>query len=138
VKVLSFCAVGAGSTIAYGALYLLLRIWLSPAIANLAALTLCVGFNTEANRRWTFRASSGGTGVRLHTQAGVLFVANYLFTTGAVLGVKLLDPDIGQAMELPTLVAAYLVMTVLRFVALDRWVFVRANSPVVPHQRRPR
>ncbi|GAA3289529.1 hypothetical protein GCM10020295_01600 [Streptomyces cinereospinus] len=64
-----FVAVGIVSTLGQAVLYWLLRTWWSPAVANLASLLVLTVFNTEANRRLTFRWSR--TGVRrAHLGAG--------------------------------------------------------------------
>ncbi|MGI5165220.1 glycosyltransferase [Spirillospora sp. CA-253888] len=119
-RFVSFAVIGGLSTGVHAGLYALLRAFWDPAAANLAALLLCAIANTEANRRWTFRHDGPRTGA--HLRAGALLVLTYLVTSAAVL---MAPPALGRAGETATLVAAALLMTVLRFAALDRWVFAR-------------
>ncbi|MFE3448794.1 glycosyltransferase [Nonomuraea sp. NPDC059194] len=126
-KLLSFAVVGVASTVLHTLLYLLLRSAWSPAVANFAALCVATLFNTEANRRWTFRRH-GGPPLRAHFRAGLLFALNYLVTTVAVTAAVDALPEHGRGLEVVTLLVAYLAVTVFRFVALDRWVF-RSTEP---------
>ncbi|MFC4111803.1 glycosyltransferase [Nonomuraea zeae] len=121
-KFTSFAAIGVISGILYTLLYLPLReIW-SPATANLGALVLAGFMNIEANRRWTFGAIRRTT---MHIRAAVLFLANYALTTAAVLAVP---PEAGPTAEVGAVVATYCLLTLLRFTALDRWVFSRTRN----------
>ncbi|EME64708.1 glycosyltransferase [Amycolatopsis decaplanina] len=123
-KFLGFAVIGVISTVLYTLLYLPLRVPLTPAGANLVALVLVGVANTEANRRWTFNRG-GGHRLGLHTRAAILFATTYLLTTLAVTGLHLIAPGSGPVVELLVLIVAYGLMTLLRFVALDRWVFAR-------------
>jgi hypothetical protein len=55
----SFVAVGLACTAAYALLYSLLRSQMTDLTANAVALLLTMGANFEANRRFTFKASTG-------------------------------------------------------------------------------
>ena len=123
-KFLGFCVIGVISTVLYTILYFPLRVPLTPAGANLVALVLVGVANTEANRRWTFNRG-GGHRLGLHVRAALLFAATYLLTTLAVLALDLIVPGAGPVIELLVLILAYALMTLLRFVVLDRWVFAR-------------
>ncbi|MFB9466681.1 glycosyltransferase [Streptomyces cinereospinus] len=117
-----FVAVGIVSTLGQAVLYWLLRTWWSPAVANLASLLVLTVFNTEANRRLTFRWSR--TGVRrAHLGAGALFLLGYLVTSGAVLLFREGDPDASAGAETLVLVAASALVTVVRFLVLRLAVF---------------
>ncbi|MEV0380172.1 glycosyltransferase [Nonomuraea sp. NPDC050643] len=119
-KFTSFAAIGVISGILYTLLYLPLReIW-SPAMTNLAALILTGVINIEANRRWTFTRRTTA-----HFRAAVLFLANYALTTMAVLSVP---PGAGRLGEVGAVVATYCLLTLIRFTALDRWVFSRTRK----------
>jgi putative flippase GtrA len=121
-KFTSFAAIGIISGILYTLLYLPLRqIW-SPAMTNLGALVLAGFVNIEANRRWTFGHIRRTT---MHFRAAVLFLANYALTTAAVLAVP---PMAGHVAEVGAVVATYCLLTLLRFTALDRWVFSRTRN----------
>ncbi|MEO3886042.1 glycosyltransferase [Nonomuraea sp. B5E05] len=116
-KFLSFAAIGVFSVVLYTIIYLPLRdIW-SPAMTNLGALVLTGIINIEANRRWTFRKRT-----TVHFRAFLLFLANYALTTVAVLKVP---PGSGRLAEVGVVVATYCLLTLIRFTALDRWVFPR-------------
>jgi putative flippase GtrA len=124
LKFVKFCIIGALSVAFYVAVYLVLRDLWPPALANMGALFLSVLFNTEANRRWTFDR----TGVRrvgMHLRAIALITLTYACTTGAVVALHAFDPQAGRLTEVIVLVTADLLMVVVRFIALDRWVFRR-------------
>ena len=53
-QLMRFAAVGVASTLAYLALYALLRTGVGPQTANLVALLVTAVANTAANRRLTF------------------------------------------------------------------------------------
>ncbi|MGP3914783.1 glycosyltransferase [Nonomuraea sp. 10N515B] len=118
----SFAAIGVLSVILFTLIYLPLRAFWSPATANLAALVLTGIVNTEANRRWTFGRVRRST---MHVRATVLSATTYALTTAAVLAVP---PEAGRAAEVGAVVATYCLLTVIRFTALDRWVFSRTRS----------
>lgn len=126
-KFASFATIGLFSGLLYALLYLPLRELWAPAVANLAALVLTGIINTEANRRWTFNRL-GGQRVRLHLRAAVLFAANYALTTLAVLGLHAAFPAVSRIGEVVVVVGTYCLLTLLRFAALDRWVFARSKK----------
>lgn len=126
-KFATFAVIGAVSTVLYLLLYLPLRASFSPAAANLCALILVGVANTEANRRWTFNRS-GGPRFVLHTRAAIVFATTYALTTLAVVALHNAAPGAGIVTEIAVLVLAYGLVTVLRFVALDRWVFARRRG----------
>lgn len=126
-KFATFAAIGLFSGLLYALLYLPIREFLEPAAANLAALVLTGICNTEANRRWTFNRL-GGRRVGLHLRAAVLFLANYAVTTLAVLGLHSAFPGASRMGEVITVVGTYCLLTLLRFAALDRWVFARSKK----------
>lgn len=126
-RFVSFAAVGTFTAVLYALLYLPAREFLAPAAANLAALVLTGVVNTEANRRWTF-GRRGGKRTVLHFRAAMLFLANYALTTTAVLGLHAAVPLASRLLEVSAVVATYCVLTLVRFVALDRWVFARSRS----------
>lgn len=119
-KFTSFAAIGIVSGILYALIYLPLREFWSPAMTNLAALVLTAIIHIEANRRWTF-----GRRTTALFRAAVLFVANYVLTTAAVLSVP---AGAGRMAEVGAVVATYGLLTLVRFAALDRWVFSRTRK----------
>ncbi|NRQ34939.1 glycosyltransferase [Nonomuraea sp. NN258] len=121
-KFASFALIGVFSALLYAAIYLPLREVWSPALTNLGALVLTGLVNTEANRRWTFNRL-GGRRTTMHFRAMVTFLANYALTTLAVLGLHATVPSTGHVLEVAAVVATYCLLTLIRFTALDRWVF---------------
>ncbi|MGN9836593.1 glycosyltransferase [Nonomuraea sp. H19] len=119
-KFMSFAAIGVVSVVLYSLIYLPLREFWSPATANLGALVLTGILNTEANRRWTF-----GRRTAMRLRAAALFLANYVLTTMAVLAVP---PGAGRPAEVAAVVATYCLLIMIRFTALDRWVFSRSRN----------
>ncbi|MFF9768354.1 GtrA family protein [Streptomyces sp. NPDC014636] len=117
-----FVVIGVASTAGQALLYLLLRHWATPPVANLASLLAITVLNTEANRRLTFR-DSPVRALRAHLAAGVLFVLAYVVTTGAVLLFRRSRPTALPASEALVLVTSFALMTVLRFALLRLVVF---------------
>ncbi|MET9239324.1 glycosyltransferase [Nonomuraea sp. NPDC003709] len=119
-KFTSFAVLGIVSAILYALIYLPLRdIW-SPAMTNFAALVLTGVVGTEANRRWTFHRRTA-----MHVRAATLFLANYALTTMAVLA---LPRGAGRLAEVGAVAGTYCLLTLIRFTALDRWVFSRTRN----------
>lgn len=116
-----FAAVGICSTLAYLALFVLLRP-LGPQAANVIALLVAAVGNTAANRRFTFGVR-GRRGVARHQVQGlVVFGIGLLLTSGSLAVLHgISEPP--RAVELGVLVLANLGATVLRFVLLRGWVF---------------
>lgn len=123
-RVLGFVVVGVLSTALFALLYLVLRLWLDPAVANLGALLLVGVVNTEGNRRWTFNRE-GGPRLALHLRAAVVFGVSYLVATGTVGLLGRIAPEAGPAVEASVLVTTYAVLTLVRYLVLSRWVFAR-------------
>jgi glycosyltransferase involved in cell wall biosynthesis len=132
-----FLAIGVLSTVAYAALYLLLRVGpvgLGAGAANVVALAVTAVANTQANRRFSFRVRGRRDLVRHHLQGGAVFVLTVVLTSGALAILRAVDPQPGHVVELVVLVAASVLATVSRFVALRFWVFGR-RTPEPPSGR---
>jgi glycosyltransferase involved in cell wall biosynthesis len=120
-----FLLIGVLSTIAYAALYLLLRGPLGPGGANALALALTAVANTQANRRYTFGVR-GPAGLLRQQAAGVLVYLLALgLTSGALDVLRGVDPHPRRALEIMVLLVASTFATVTRYVALRTWVFAR-------------
>jgi putative flippase GtrA len=122
-QMLRFGAIGIVSTVAYLALYLLLRPGLGAQGANFVALLLTAIGNTAANRRLTFGVT-GARGATKHQLQGLaVFGLGLLLTSGslAVLHAQATAPS--RLVEAAVLVIANLAATVLRFLLLRAWVF---------------
>ena len=117
-----FAAVGLLSTLAYVALYVLLRDHTGAQAANLVALLLTALGNTAANRRLTFGVH-GLDGLARHQFQGLLVFGLGLGLTSGALAALHAFGEPARVTELAVLVAANLLATVLRFLLLRRWVF---------------
>jgi putative flippase GtrA len=118
----SFGAIGVVSTVAYVALYAVLRPYLDAPVANAVALVATAIGNTAANRRLTF-ARRGRQGVIRDQAAGIaaLLVA-LAITTSAVGILGLVAPTAGRGPELLVLVGANAAATACRFLLLRSWI----------------
>ena len=138
-----FLAVGVASTVAFAALFLLLRAPLGAALANAAALALTAIGNTAANRRLTFGLRGRRGLVCHHVRGAAVFVLALVLSSGALSVLHGIDPSPPRAVELAALVAGSALATAARYVALKAWVFGgRATPPPTaraasPAPRRP-
>ncbi len=123
-----FVVIGVASTLAYALLYLGLRSAMTPMTANFTALLATAVANTAANRRFTFGVRGRRDAVRHQVQGLVIFGAGLAATSGSLWLVHALG-NRSQLVEVTVLTAANLGVTVLRFVALKLWVFVRRDRP---------
>lgn len=127
-----FAGIGIVSTLAYLALFALLRIFTGAQAANLLALLVTAVGNTAANRRLTFGISGREKAGQHHVQGLVVFGLGLALTSGSLAVLGTLAPDAGRAVEVVVLVLANLAATLLRFLLLRGWVFRRR-----PHRRAP-
>jgi putative flippase GtrA len=130
-QALRFAAVGVASTLAYLALYVLLRLVMAALPANGLALLITALANTAANRRFTFEVTGRDGALRHHLHGLALFVAGLALSSGALTGLHLADPTPSRALEIGVLVIANAVTTALRFVAMRWWVFAPAARPAL-------
>jgi putative flippase GtrA len=123
-----FAAVGVVSTLAYVALYSLVRAFEPAPLANaLALITTTVG-NTAANRRLTFGVRGRADLVRDHMAGLAGLAVALVITTTAI---ALLDAAVarpGRVVELAVLVAANAFATICRF-GLLRALIVPGGRP---------
>ncbi|MCW2965354.1 MAG: sugar translocase [Actinomycetia bacterium] len=129
-QVARFAAIGVASTLAYAALFVLLRFAMPAQAASALALLVTAIGNTAANRRLTF-AIRGSSGVVRHQLQGLLvFGLALALTSGALATLHALSPHPSRTLELGVLTSANLVATVLRFVLFRGWVFrARRSAP---------
>lgn len=123
-QVAVFALVGLASTLAYAALYLLLRGPVGPQTANLLALLLTAVANTAANRRLTFGVRGRRGALRHQAQGLLVFAVGLAVTSGALAAVRA-SGDRHPVLEVLVLTAANLAVTLMRFAALRWWVFAR-------------
>jgi putative flippase GtrA len=120
-----FMGVGAVSTLAYVALYLLLRTGTGADAANAIALAVTAIGNTAANRRFTFGVR-GRRGLPREIGLGtVVFLLTLGLTSGALAVLHGIDATPARRLEVTLLVLASAAATVTRYVALRSWVFAR-------------
>jgi len=135
-KLARFSAVGVVSTVAYVALFIVLRTGLPALGANALALLLTAVANTAVNRRVTFGVRSRTARLRHQLQGIVVFAVGLALTSGALAVLHDVAPHASRALEVGVLVTAGIVATALRFVAFRSWVF-RGASPRPPSPSRP-
>ncbi len=116
--------IGILSTAAYAVLYLVLRSGMTPWWANFTALLTTAVLNTAANRRFTFGVRGPRDAVRHQVQGLTLFAAGLVATSGSLALLHALGST-NRGWEVVVLTTANLAVTVLRFVAMRVWVFVR-------------
>jgi putative flippase GtrA len=134
-ELMRFALVGAGSTLLYLLLFLGFRAALPGAqAANALALALSAVANTAANRRFTFGRRGREGLVRHHLQGLLVFGLCLALTSGALALLAALAPGAPPAVELAALVAANLLATALRYVAMRLWIF-GPSSPTPPDGR---
>ena len=118
-----FAAIGVVSTVAYLALFWVLRSVTGAMAANAVALLVTAVANTATNRRFTFGVTGRHRRLRQHLEGLVVFGLGLAMTTGALALLERTTPDPGRAAELAALVAPNAAATLLRFVLLRSWVF---------------
>jgi glycosyltransferase involved in cell wall biosynthesis len=137
--VVRFLGIGVASTVAYALLFLLLTGPIGAVAANAVALAITAVGNTAANRRLTFGVRGRAHLVRHHLRGAVVFVLTLALTNGALAVLHDVDGAPPRWVELAVLVAAGLVATVTRYVALKTWVFARRGrrrrSPLITTDR---
>ncbi|HEV2536911.1 MAG TPA: bifunctional glycosyltransferase family 2/GtrA family protein, partial [Streptosporangiaceae bacterium] len=127
VQIARFTVIGVASTVAYLALFVLLRLTMPAQAANVVSLLVTAVANTAANRRLTF-GISGRTGSAGHQFKGLIaFGIGLALTSGALAALGPSHP--GRLAEVSVLIAANLVATVLRFLLFRHWVFGRRRGP---------
>jgi putative flippase GtrA len=134
-----FAAIGVVSTIAYLALYSVLRTLEAAPLANALALIATTVGNTAANRRLTFGVRGRSDLVRDHL-AGIAGLGVALAITTAAIGVlELALAHPGRLIELAVLVAANALATVCRFGLLRALIARggRSGSTSVTLERTP-
>jgi glycosyltransferase involved in cell wall biosynthesis len=123
-----FLLIGVLSTLAYAALYLILRGPLGATGANALALALTAVTNTQANRRYTFGLRGRAGLVRQHVAGALVYLLALGLTGGALDVLARLDRHPSRLLEVIVLVVASAFATVSRYVALRSWVFARGQG----------
>jgi len=127
VQIARFTVIGVASTIAYVALFLLLRLAMPAQAANVVSLLLTAVANTAANRRLTFGISGRSNAAR-HQVKGLIAIGIGLALTSGSLAM-LGSAQASRLAEVSVLIAANLAATVVRFLLFRHWVFGRQERP---------
>ena len=119
----SFAVIGVASTLAYLALYLVLR-QAGPAVAaNALALLVTAIANTAANRRFTFGVTGSRDALKHQVEGGIAFVIGLVLSTLTLAVTHAVAPGASHLTELGALVGANALSTVVRFLLMRVWVF---------------
>ena len=127
-QLVRFAVVGVLSTLAYLALFLLLRGPMGAQGANFAALLLTAVANTAANRRITFGVRGAVDRFRHQVQGLVVFVIGLALTSASLAVLAAAVPDASRWVELTVLVAANVGATLVRYLLFRSWVFPRRHA----------
>jgi glycosyltransferase involved in cell wall biosynthesis len=130
-QVVRFAAIGVMCTLAYAALYWMLRGFLTPFASNTVALVITAIANTAANRRLTFGVRGTRGLFRDHAGGLVAFAVALVLTNSAIAGLELVKPPPSLALEITTLTAANAIATIVRFLLL-RMLLVHLRSESSP------
>jgi putative flippase GtrA len=124
--------IGLLCTGAYAIAYTLLRhAGLAPMATNALSLTLTMGANFAANRRFSFRASDGPLGRQLATYA-VAYVLGLAASAIVLAGLLAALGHPEGALDTAAGVAAGLAATVVRYALMRNWVFRPRVAPSPP------
>ncbi|RVX42870.1 putative flippase GtrA [Nonomuraea polychroma] len=115
-----FAIVGVFSTLAYLALYSLLRQMVPPLAANAVALLVTAVANTAANRRFTFGVTGSAGAMRDQLEGLIAFLVGLALTSGSL---SLLPDGVSHGVELIAVIIANAAATLVRFLLLRVWVF---------------
>jgi glycosyltransferase involved in cell wall biosynthesis len=118
-----FAAIGLVCTVAYAALYWMLRGFLTPALSNTLALVVTAVANTAANRRVTFGVRGANGLLRDHAGGLVAFAVALVLTNAAIGAMALIKPTPSLGVEIAILSFANAIATVVRFFLLRTLLF---------------
>jgi len=124
-QLLRFGGIGILSTVAFLALFALLRPATGAQAANFIALLSTAVANTALNRRLTFAIRGAEGAVRHQVQGLLLFVLGWALNAAALALLNVAAPGHSHWAELSVLLLANAVTTLLRFVLMRVWVFRR-------------
>ncbi len=127
-QIVRFGVIGIASTLAYVAIYLLLRGSVGAQMANAIALVVTAVANTAANRRVTFGVRGRAGWLRHQLQGFGVFVVALALTSGSLVALHLVSAAPPRAVEVTVLVIANAAATLIRFLLLRGWVFGSARA----------
>ena len=123
--------VGVASTLAYLALFVLLRGPMGAQGANFAALLFTAIANTAVNRRFTFGVRGAADRFRHQLQGLLVFGLGLALTAGSLALLHATAPDARRWVEVAVLVGANVTATLVRFLLFRSWVFPRRSPTAV-------
>lgn len=118
-----YTTIGIASTLAYLALYALLREAVGAQPSNVLAWLLTAVADTSANRRLTFKLSGRAGALRAQLEGLLVFGIGLALTSGSLAVLDVVTDQPSRAWEFGVLLVANLAAGVLRFVLLRVWVF---------------
>ena len=127
-QIVRFVAIGVISTLAYVALYAVLRESLDAQLSNALALIATTVANTAANRRLTFDVRGGDGAIRAQLAGFVALGIALAITSASIAALPFVAPHASRAVEVAVLVTANAVATAVRFLVLRR--FIARPAPV--------
>ncbi|NMO54900.1 bifunctional glycosyltransferase family 2/GtrA family protein [Actinoplanes sp. TBRC 11911] len=127
-QLVRFAVVGVASTLAYLALFALLRTGMGPQWANFTALLITAIANTAANRRLTFGVRGTESAWRHQAQGLIVFGIGLGVTSGSLALLDATTVQPARLIELSVLVIANLIATAARFLLMRIWVFRPARA----------
>ena len=98
-------------------------------MASLLALLVTAVANTATNRWFTVDVRGSRDALRYQAQGLAIFVAGTGVTSGALWLLEATDDGGHRGVEVVVLTAANLFVTLMRFVLMRAWVFVRGVVP---------
>jgi putative flippase GtrA len=126
-QLLRFAGIGIFSTVAFLALYALLRPATGAQAANFIALLTTAIANTALNRRLTFAIRGAEGAVRHQVQGLLLFTLGWALNAASLAALNAAAPTHTHVAELSVLLLANAFTTLLRFVLMRAWVFRRTS-----------
>lgn len=121
-QMVRFGVIGAFSTLAYLALFVLMRTIADAQTANFVAMLITAVANTTANRLFTFRVSGRAGAVRHQFQGLAIFALGLALTSGALFWLHS-GQEPSRGVEVAAVVGANLLATLLKFILFRVWVF---------------
>lgn len=119
----AFTGIGVVMTLAYLALYAVLRGTLGPQGANAVAWVVTAIGDTSANRRLTFGVHGRAGALRAQVEGMLVFGLGLAITSGSLFALEAVVAKPGQVLELFVLAVANIAAGLLRFLLLRSWVF---------------
>ncbi len=122
-QILRYTIVGGASTVFYSILYVILRTFAAPLMANTLALLISTVANTAVNRSFTFGVRDQGKAVPHQVQGLLIFGLGLVLTSSSLTFLTWLAPVTSQVLEVIILIGTNALVTLLRFVLFRAWIF---------------